>query len=738
MQRGSYLDIIPTYSTTQSIIFEDPSARLILEDATLTVSNSFGQYFLSGALVINGESVFENKETDTMKALYISAFGDDGWLALSPGSKLTVKGNGGVVYKNITAGNLDFSQGEAYFAFQDGGKFLFENDLDLNQNVAPFDFVSSILRSTKGSLSSSTTLVSVDHGATVSGICWSSNGVYLAAVGAASGLVTGTTGRIYTFDGATLNELAGARMQHGGVSTVRSVVFSPDFKWLATGGDVASSIGTNIYSFDGAAITTTPFGGQKNYGQTVYSVDWTRGGLLWNVAGLNAPGFYNCRVYNFNGCGLAQDMAASFTAFGADAYATSWNPDSIHFAVGGADTGGDSLADVKLYSYDPSLNILNELPAGRVNHGAPVYSLRFHPSGRYLAIGGGIGIDSYSVRVYSFDGNGLNEILGCRVNHGASIYTVVWSTDGQYLAIGGEAGSGGVYGNPQVRIYKFNGTSLTEITGCQIIHGAAVYSLAWSSCNCELALGGARTADNLTTRVYNLNYDYDSSAIVTKNGSTNLLADTNLTDQEFTLSDITILGNNYHLDMGASAIMHVDGGSTVTAQNLNINNVHGNNIRLDDSNSLLLLNCSNLNLDADFSLTEGAIWFDGDCDVEGAKKFTLNSTETSKILEYTNLMFGYGMTLSYDPRGPFKNLLQFKDRSSRLLLDRCTLHTTSTGMQITKGDVGIFGSGNFENEGTVISEGIIFGDGNPLNDPELDIFPGVGLKVDGVLVYNGE
>ena len=89
---------------------------------------------------------------------------------------------------------------------------------------------------------------------------------------------------------------------------------------------------------------------------------------------------------------------------------------------------------------------------------------------------------------------------------------------------------------------------------------------------------------------------------------------------------------------------------------------------------------------------------------------------TSTIAQKSMLFFDFDTTFSYDPPIANRDLLYMVDGTSAFFLNGCTLHSTATGLRLTKGFLFLDNGTTFSCEGTNISESISFGDGIPAND----------------------
>ncbi len=97
-------------------------------------------------------------------------------------------------------------------------------------------------------------------------------------------------------------------------------------------------------------------------------------------------------------------------------------------------------------------------------------------------------------------------------------------------------------------------------------------------------------------------------------------------------------------------------------------------------------------------------------------------------------------TFSYD--APVPNLLQFMDKSSKIILEEATLHATSIGLELTTGKMEVVDNSNLSSEViqtdvALIDNGIMFGSGLLADDFEVILFPNVTLNcIVGSMKYN--
>ena len=75
------------------------------------------------------------------------------------------------------------------------------------------------------------------------------------------------------------------------------------------------------------------------------------------------------------------------------------------------------------------------------------------------------------------------------------------------------------------------------------------------------------------------------------------------------------------------------------------------------------------------------------------------------------------------------------DETSWLYLDSCSLHSTETGMSLTRGALFMDNAVTFSSIGTSLSESICFGDGTLANDLSINFLSGCQVDVYGPFSY---
>ncbi|KKQ11352.1 MAG: hypothetical protein US22_C0031G0009 [candidate division TM6 bacterium GW2011_GWF2_36_6] len=183
----------------------------------------------------------------------------------------------------------------------------------------------------------------------------------------------------------------------------------------------------------------------------IYSIDWHPSGNYIVVGGEGATavgGFNNTdeiRVYRFSS--LAKSLyTVTSQKYGQRVCAASWSLDGNYLAIGGISptygAGGFNNTDqLRIYNFGQSS--ISPTISVAVGPSAEIYSLAWHPSGKYIAIGcystasvGGF-VEGDILRIYAFDGTSLIPVTGYNFDNTLlAIAGIDWSPNGRYIAVG--------------------------------------------------------------------------------------------------------------------------------------------------------------------------------------------------------------------------------------------------------------------------------------------------------------
>ncbi len=208
-------------------------------------------------------------------------------------------------------------------------------------------------------------------------------------------------------------------------------------------------------------------------------------------------------------------------------------------------------------------------------------------------------------------------------------------------------------------------------------------------------------------------------------------------------ADLTIDGDGGILELSSTGNLVVRDNTTLTLKNLTLKNLSGSRLVMEGFNSRLVLDNTRVQLDGNYSLTQGAIVFQSDVDLIGSYTFTYASDMTSTVTSSATLKLDTCLTFSYDSKtarqkASHKTLLEMYDTTSKIFLNGATFHVTHSGMLITNGALIADHDNTIQAEGTTISDGLTFGDAtNATLTVSFVIFPGARLNVSDPNFPNG-
>ncbi|MBS1987590.1 hypothetical protein JST56_01190 [Candidatus Dependentiae bacterium] len=295
---------------------------------------------------------------------------------------------------------------------------------------------------------------------------------------------------------STLTSVTSFRDQD--VSRVR---WSPTGKYLAlvdSGGVGRSTL--IICEFDGVSLTITTSRDYGNSSGSIVGIDWSPDEQYVVIGGGGPSGGGNTgfaagntnalRVYQFNGSTLT-GVASVHPISGGTVYTTEFSPDGKYIAAGlEFPTTSNELA---VYSFNgSSLTLIDDIDWGADGAGTRILDISWHPTGQYLACGGsyagGVG-DEF--KIFSFDGTTIASVTSKSYGGGTGqVHAVKWHPSGTTVAIGGrfQTAVGGFTATEQLRLYNFNGTTLTALTGKA--YGTRIHACSWDQTGSSLLIGG--------------------------------------------------------------------------------------------------------------------------------------------------------------------------------------------------------------------------------------------------------
>ncbi|MFH1643664.1 MAG: hypothetical protein ABIA74_00615 [bacterium] len=198
-----------------------------------------------------------------------------------------------------------------------------------------------------------------------------------------------------------------------------------------------------------------------------------------------------------------------------------------------------------------------------------------------------------------------------------------------------------------------------------------------------------------------------------------------------------INGNLNLIELSQSGSIYVKDNTTLTLRNLTIKGADSDRIICAGNNSKIIFDNTTLMLtDGDYNFDTGSFEILNKVEIRGNQTFSYKTTETSIIHTNAEFYLKNGATFSYAPTTTNDDLIIFEDPSSMISFHETSLHSTTTGMKLTKGTMKIKGLCYFNSDATNEAEGIKLGDGvNEESDFTVNIEPESSLNlVSGHLV----
>jgi len=201
------------------------------------------------------------------------------------------------------------------------------------------------------------------------------------------------------------------------------------------------------------------------------------------------------------------------------------------------------------------------------------------------------------------------------------------------------------------------------------------------------------------------------------------------------ISDTIIDGNNNPLTLGSNAQLWVTNNTTVTLQNMIINDLDSitNKIVMEGTESELVLDNVTIWLDGDYSFSQGSFFVHNDVTIAGSSHtFSYQSLQTSHITKQSELTIEHGVRFSYIPSS--RTNLVMADDTSHLLLDGCILHADATGLELTKGTIIFDALVTLSADGQTIGTALTLGTAS--SDLTAIFLPGANIQAFGYIDAN--
>lgn len=563
-------------------------------------------------------------------------------------------------------------------------------------------------------------------GVQINSVDWSYDDNYIAVGVQTNG---GNELYVYSFNGSALTLEASASFPE----SVYSVRWHPSNYFIAVGQQGISGNELYIYEFTPGPDTLTQKSAVSATWRGANSIAWRPSGAYIVVGAENHNNVNGSfQIYSVSGAG-ALDLVTQVELDGSTVFpnnAVSWDSAGNYFVGGLGSTG--SWSELRVYSFNGSTITLNTSS----NIAQTVNAVAYSPTKTWIAVG--LGGSTQRLRIYDHNsGSGtLTEKTAARIGETLSIRSAHWSSDGNYLLVGRDAGSG-----TELRVYDVNQATAALTLIDDVNFASNIRDVRWSSNQGYIAAGGN---DNKIS-VYSFASQESSylqgpvthDPVILKDIFVRFNSDVIPTNPLQCQGECVIDGKGYVLDLSGTTSLAVDSGASVLLQNLIIKGVSAGNILCLDGNGTVSLENVTLLLDADYSFTQGSLEILENVIIGGPHVFTYKSSKKSTIKSHAKLVFDSGMTLKYDAPTTAKDLLAMEDATSILYLHETTLHSTTTGLRLTKGTLVLEGTCPVISDATVEAEAIMLGDGaSSVNNIDFKILPGSGFRIDsGFLAY---
>ncbi|MFC1894761.1 WD40 repeat domain-containing protein [Candidatus Dependentiae bacterium] len=552
-----------------------------------------------------------------------------------------------------------------------------------------------------GGLLNHTHVDRVQMGSNVNSVDWSYDSVYLASGSDTSG---STELNVYSFDGTSLIIKDSEEIN----DNVNSVRWNPIAHYIAVGIDTNPSTELRIYFYNtGTGLLS--LSDEVELGVNIRAVAWSYDGQYLATASTDNL----LRLYSFAGGSLGFITSIDFTGNGTISDdAISWKSTGDYIVIGTGGTSDDILVflfDGSNLSLDSSLNV----GAFAVNDVAWKYGSSYIVAG----LAGG----TQRLKIYIHSGGSLEEVYA--LDEALIFAAVNWAINEDCLAVGRNTGTG-----TEFRIYYFDADSqrIMLIDGLESVSN--VLSVRFSPDSQKIATGDL--GDFVSV------YKFEAkSPIVFDNANIILNSDVEITSDTVFRGTCVINGLGKKLILNQSSQLSVESGGLLKLLNLNLLGLANKNFACLQNDASFIFQDCNITLSNNFEFDLGSILFRGDVVISGSCKFVYTTVMGSTIDFNSVLYLDKGLTFSYAPAAPKRDLIYMQDKSSCLFLDECTLFSTKTGLSLINGRLFLDNAINFSNEGSIISQAICFGNGNVNDDLDIQILSDTELKIYGLLDY---
>lgn len=553
---------------------------------------------------------------------------------------------------------------------------------------------------------------------------------------------------------------------------VTVVAWSYDSKYLTVG--TANKFGSELYlySYNGISLTLLD---SVSIGNHMLDIDWHPSKFIFTIGCASSP---QIRVYSVNpATPNLSTVISTFALTTGTPWATALNyhPSGDYIAVGTQDTAQQII--VFPVNANGTLDTV-----GRVStsFGNPLTinseALNFSPTGDFFAVGvTNSGGTFDELRVYRLNTSPLSFTLNASELIG-DIPCVDWLKTSTYVlftglnvsprlrayahnatagalsliastatnlpvlirCISADPASSAVAittnldgSNPEFRIYTYDPVSTPSFSLVSSVQSTAnVDSLYWAANSNYIAFGDATGLVTVLNRnsIAFLNQCFTFSNV-------QMYLNSNVCIQNACITfagQSSINGREHTLTLAPTATLAIDTNSQLMLENITVMGVGDRNFNPIDNSGSLFFREVTWDLSNDYIFDKGSFFVQNWLNVQGAlgASFQYLTTQTSIILPHSQLLFDYGTTFSYAPLSAANNLLRLVDSTSIFMLSSALLHTSTGGINFTKGLCKVDGKSSMSNRGATKNQGIIFGDNvSAINNCNMEIMPAAQLDL---------
>lgn len=537
-------------------------------------------------------------------------------------------------------------------------------------------------------------------------------------------------------------------------TSMNSVVNSNDWAYgdnyiAAVSSTAASDKELKIYYFDGSTLTPTQ---SLEFGKIIYNVRFhpTKNYLLAGAASGTGNELFVCNFNTSNGT-LSTIYSENFAGYVASEI---WHPSGNYFVVGSPNGGA---AEIFSYSFNQISGTVASLANINISGTNNVQrdSITFAPGGNRFSVGIGENLTAGASELLICSFSAASIAITTSVNLDRNVAAADWSPTGSYIATGLNAGSN------SLRIYKHTLTpseSLSLVSSALVGESSAVNDLTWSHDGTYIAAGISKgsassidiyyfdktseslelkasipTLSDITTVRWSRNDSYVSygnsgnevviiaikkgfvEPLIFDSAVVELNSKTILNTHVYFIGECIVNGNNKILELGDGSMLIARPGSTVTFQNTKIHGIKNNYLNCMTDDGQITLRNSTIKLESNFTFSRGSLLFEQENIITGTSKLIYSSARASTISSFSKLILSNDITFSYDPRIGKKNLLYMPNSTACLHLNKCSLHSTRTGLLLDRGTLVIDNNVTFSSEAKNSGEALELGSTLELN-----------------------